>query len=104
MKQASLEYGRPVPRYYEYKAWLEEAGFINVKEYLFKIPFNTWPKSKQLKEVAKYNFVQYFEGCEGLCVGLFTRQLKWQLAEIQVLCAKFRSEIKDKSIHSYQHL
>ena len=101
---ASGDYGRPVPRHTEYKQWFEEAGFVDVEEYLFKIPFNSWPKKKQLKEVGKYQLINYSEGCEGLCIGLFTRVLHWQLAEVQVLLAKLRSEFRDRTIHAYQPL
>ena len=102
--EASLAYGRPVPLHTDYKAWFEEAGFVDVEQYFFKIPFNTWPKKKQLKEVGKYQLINYTEGCEGVCIGLFTRVLHWQPAEVQVLLAKLRSEFRDRSIHAYQTL
>ena len=102
--QSSTDYGKPVPRHDQYKAWLEEAGFVDVKEYCFKIPVNTWPKNKQLKEVGKYQLINYTEGCEGLCIGLFTRVLHWQPSEVQVLLARLRSELKDRTIHAYQPL
>ncbi|MCJ1232962.1 hypothetical protein MMC14_000916 [Varicellaria rhodocarpa] len=100
--QSSTEYGKPVPKHDQYKAWLEEAGFVDVKEYCFKIPVNTWPKNKQLKEVGKYQLINYTEGCEGLCIGLFTRVLQWQPSEVQVLLARLRAELKDRTIHAYQ--
>ncbi|MCJ1432955.1 hypothetical protein MMC27_002313 [Xylographa pallens] len=100
---ASEQYGKPVPRYSQYKGWLEEAGFVDVREYLFKIPVNTWPKNKQLKEVGKYQLLNYTEGYEAIGIGLFTRSLKWQPTEFQVLLARLRQELKDRTIHAYQH-
>jgi len=100
---ASEQYGKPVPRYSQYKGWLEDAGFVDVREYLFKIPVNTWPKNKQLKEVGKYQLLNYTEGYEAIGIGLFTRSLKWQPSEFQVLLARLRQEIKDRTIHAYQH-
>jgi hypothetical protein len=81
---------------------LRKAGFVDVKEHYFKLPINTWPKNRQLKEIGKYQALHYTEGLEGICIGLFTRVLGWQPSELQVLLAKVRAEIKDKSIHLYQ--
>jgi len=53
MCDASAKYGRPVPHHHEYKAWLQEAEFVDVEARTFKIPSNSWPKDKQLKEVGK---------------------------------------------------
>ena len=102
--ESSERYGKPVPKYWQFKAWFEEAGFVDIKEQLFKIPGNTWPKNRQLKEVGKYQLINYTEGCEGLCIGLFTRVLGWQPSEVQVLLARLRVELRDRSIHAYQPL
>ena len=102
--ESSEQYGKPVPSHTDYKAWFEEEGFVDVKETFFKIPVNTWPKDKRLKEVGKYQLINYTEGCEGLCIGLFTRVLHWQPSEVQVLLARLRVELKDRSIHAYQPL
>ena len=104
LREASGEYGRPIPVHSEYKTWFEEAGFVDIKEYAFKMPVNSWPKNKQLKEVGKYQQLNYLEGYEGIGIGLFTRILNWQPTEFQVLLARLRLEIKDRSIHTYQIL
>jgi hypothetical protein len=102
--EASEKYGKPVPVHSQYKKWIEEAGFVDVKEYFFKIPVNTWPKNKQLKEVGKYQLINYTEGYEGIGIGLFTRTLGWNPTEFQILLAKLRQELKDRTIHAYQPL
>lgn len=81
-----------------------DAGFVDVKETFFKVPINTWPKNKHLKEVGKYQFLNYSEGYEAIGIGLFTRALKWTAPEFQVLLAKVRAELKDRSMHTYQTL
>lgn len=102
--EASENYGRPIPRVTEYKYWLEEAGFAEIRETIHKRPTSTWPKNKLLKEVGKFQLLNYTEGLEGLSVGLFTRVLQWQPVEVQVLVAKVKAELKNKSIHSYQNV
>ena len=100
--EASDQYGRPVPRHFEFKAMFEEAGFVDVQEHFFKIPLNTWPKDKRLKEAGKFQLISYLEGCEALSIGLFTRVLNWQPMEVQVLLARFRAELRDRTLHTYQ--
>ena len=102
--EASDKYEKPVPHHSDYRKWIEEAGFVDVKEYNFKIPINSWPKNKQLKEVGKYQLLNYTEGYEGIGIGLFTRTLGWQPTEFQVLLARMRNELKDRTIHAWQSL
>ncbi len=46
--------------------------------------------------------MHFLEGLGGLTVGLFTRVLGWTSLEIDILLAKMRTEMKDRSIHSYE--
>ena len=100
--EASVAYNRPIPYHHEYRAWLEKAGFVDIHQVIFKSPSNSWPKSKLLKEVSKFQLVAHIEGLEGISLGLMTRGLQWKAEEVKVLMAKIRPEIKDRSIHSYQ--
>ena len=95
-------YNRPIPYHQEYKAWFEKAGFVDIQQIIFKSPTNSWPKSKLLKEVSKFQLVAHIEGLEGISLGLMTRGLQWKAEEVRVLMAKIRPELKDRSIHSYQ--
>jgi hypothetical protein len=36
-----------------YKSQLEEAGFVNVQEIVYKWPTNRWPRDKKYKELGK---------------------------------------------------
>ena len=36
---------RPGPKL---KKWAEDAGFVNIKQYMFKVPYGPWPKDKRL--------------------------------------------------------
>ena len=102
--QASKDYGKPVPRHTDFKGWMEEAGFVDIREHFFKIPVNSWPKDKRLKEIGKYQCLNYSEGLEGISIGLFTRVLKWQPMEFSVFLARIRTELRNRDIHIYQRL
>ena len=49
-----------------YKQWLEEAGFEDVQQFIFKWPINTWPKDPRMKEIGGLNLVNCSSGLEGL--------------------------------------
>ena len=100
--EASAKYNRAIPHHNEYKTWFEEAGFESVTQYVFKSPTNPWPKNKVLKESGKFQLLAHLEGIEGISLALMTRVLEWKPAEVSVLFAKMRPELKDRSIHSYQ--
>ena len=45
---------------------------------------------------------QFLEGLEGFTMAPFTRALGWSVEEVQVLCAKVRSEMLQRKIHGWQ--
>lgn len=75
---------------------------MDIKQVILKSPTNSWPKSKVLKEVSKYQLLCHIEGFEGISLALMTRGLHWRAEEVKVLMARLRPELKNRSIHSYQ--
>ncbi|KAL8908056.1 MAG: hypothetical protein Q9207_001035 [Kuettlingeria erythrocarpa] len=100
--EAACAYNRPIPRYTDYLSWFEKAGFVDIRQQIFKCPTNPWPKNKTLKEAGKFQLLAHIEGFEGISIGLLTRGLDWKAEEVKVLMAKVRPELKNRSIHSYQ--
>lgn len=37
-----------------YKSQLEERGFVNVQEIVYKWPINRWPRDRKYKELGKF--------------------------------------------------
>ena len=102
--EACKQLGRPISKYSEHKAFLEEAGFVDIEEHFFKVPINTWPRDPQLKEVGKCILASYFAGYEGIGIGFFTRVLGWTADEFAVYLARIRAELKDRRLHTYHTL
>ncbi|KAL9042880.1 MAG: hypothetical protein Q9180_000264 [Flavoplaca navasiana] len=86
------------------EGWMKDAGFKDVKAEKFVWPVGTWPKDKHLKEVGAWNFLQIMEGLEGFTYALFTRNLGMSKAEVEVICANIRKEIKNPAMHAMFHL
>lgn len=85
----------------EYKKWMEEAGFVNVQQLNFKLPINTWPKNKALKELGKWNLINMIEGLEGYTVRPFTKLLGMSVEEVEVFMAEVRKDLHNKAMHTY---
>lgn len=101
MLTACRTIGRPMDLCHKYREWMEEIGFVDIEEKLFVWPTNTWPKVKHLKELGRWNEVNLSEGMEGFSLALMTRALGWSKDEVEVLCAKVRNDLRDRSIHAY---
>ncbi|KAK1751060.1 methyltransferase [Echria macrotheca] len=93
--------GRPFDGAFEYKRQMEEAGFVNVQEHVFKWPQNRWPKDARYKELGTWTLENITSGLEGLSAAVYTRVLGWSKEEVDVLLAQVRNEMKDTKIHSY---
>jgi hypothetical protein len=51
---ASQKIGRPLDSAIRYKQEMEEAGFVDVVEYVDLWPINKWPKDPKYKELGMY--------------------------------------------------
>lgn len=56
------------------------------------------------KEVGTYNLLQVLGGLEAFTYRLFINILGWTLPEVQVLLAKVRKDLMNRSIHAYYTL
>ena len=57
------------------KGYIEEAGFEDVVEHRFKLPVGPWSSDPKLKELGRWNVLNWQEGMEGWTMALFTRVL-----------------------------
>lgn len=84
--------------------WLEKfkaVGFTDVRQEIRKVPIGTWPKDPHLKEIGKYQIVQEQQVIDSYTPGIFSRVLGWKEAEIQVLIAKVKNDLKRPGVHLY---
>lgn len=94
---------------------LIDAGFTNVVSRRMRLPIGLWPKDKHLVRVVKiilcqadtvqkvlgcWNLVQIEDGLEGFSLRLLTQVLGWDPAEVQVLLAKVRKDLRNPKIHA----
>ena len=85
----------------QWKAMMEEAGFVDVQEHIYKIPTNPWPKDKRLKKVGAFELVQYRDQVSGIFVRGFVRGLGRTREEWEATIALARKEVGNRNMHSY---
>lgn len=57
--------GRPLDTVDTMKAGIEAAGFVNVKEKMYKVPMGEWAKNEMLKEAGRFSKISGLAGMEG---------------------------------------
>lgn len=98
---ASRVFGKDMSSISTWKNRMERAGFINVKEVIFKLPQSPWSKDPKLKELGRFHQLNMLEAMPPYCYALFTRTLGWHRIQIEALLAGVRRELKDLSLHLY---
>jgi hypothetical protein len=92
--------GRDLGIVKQYKRWMEEVGFVNVRERLYRWPINTWPRDPHLKKVGFWYQHDLLELITGLKPP-FTRGLGWPMEEVEVFLVDVRKDVKNRDIHAY---
>ncbi|UPK94434.1 hypothetical protein LCI18_005369 [Fusarium solani-melongenae] len=82
------------------KPAIEEAGFVNIKEWNGKCPLSPWPKDPKLKEIGRFGQVFGTQDPEGF-VNFVATFLGWSSDEVHVYLARFRSELRNLKHHPY---
>jgi hypothetical protein len=93
--------GRSMVAAKDHKSRLETAGFVDVREMVFKWPLNTWPRDKRYKELGLWSSENTLDALEAIAMAPLTRALNWKVEEVQVLLAGARKDIRDTRIHAY---
>jgi hypothetical protein len=73
--EAGDKFGKDLRIHQQIKGYLEDAGFEDVVEHVYKWPMGPWSKDPQLKEIGMWNQLHWLEGIEGWSLALLTRVL-----------------------------
>ncbi|KAL6363212.1 hypothetical protein LRP88_02620 [Fusarium phalaenopsidis] len=101
METASSKFGASLTDPMKWKGWLEERGYQNVTEKVFKLPFNPWPKDPRMKILGAWEMENLLSGLEAMVTRMFQKGLGWSDAEVTVFLAFLRKEIKNPRMHGY---
>ena len=98
---ASMNLGKPVRIANKLKRWYEQQGFVDVKELVFKLPINGWPKDAGFKSLGCLHETHLLNGLQGFSLATFSRGLNWTVEEIEVYLVNVRKAISNRSVHAY---
>ncbi|OJD29113.1 methyltransferase [Diplodia corticola] len=86
------------------KRWMEEAGFVDVTEQVFKLPFNPWPKDPELKKIGRFQLAQFLDALKPYALGTLVELLGWTSEEMEVALAGARKDLRNTKFHGYNTL
>jgi SAM-dependent methyltransferase len=84
-----------------WKRYLQQAGYDDVHEHIFKMPTNPWPKDERLKRIGAFELTQYRDSIAGVFVRGYTQILGGDAVHLQVLLARARQEVLNRHMHSW---
>ncbi|PGH04798.1 hypothetical protein GX51_03284 [Blastomyces parvus] len=99
--EAGDKFGKSMSTVNTWVGKMEKAGFKNVKSEQRILPFSPWPKDEKLKELGRYHQLQMFQGIGAYSAAPLVRILGWEPAEVEVLLAAVRKDLKNRTIHFY---
>ncbi|KAL2004086.1 hypothetical protein VTN02DRAFT_306 [Thermoascus thermophilus] len=99
LAQACNKIERPLGPGPSLRGWVEDAGFTNISEEVFKMPIGTWPKDRRLKEIGALMTLDIAEGVEGFTLVPFIEVLGWCKEDLARLNEKVRKDLRRRDQH-----
>lgn len=100
LMEACDKIGRTLDPAPQMKSWVEQAGFENVSQQVFKLPIGSWPKDPRLKECGTLMRINFLDGVEGFTAALFRDVLQWSQDEVALLNAQVKAAVRDSDTHA----
>ena len=89
----------------EIARWMREAGFVDIRERIDKIPVNPWPKDSRMRQIGTWWEQCFLDGLAGFSYKILGPEGHgWSKTEIDVFLIDVRNAIADRHIHAYQNL
>ncbi|KAJ5488755.1 hypothetical protein N7539_003645 [Penicillium diatomitis] len=101
LNHASNKFGKPMNVAPRLSGWLEDAGFVNVADDIYKCPVGGWAKNRRLKEIGRVGKVTILEVVEPYTLALFTRVLGFSYQDALEYMEKVRAELMSNKFHLY---
>lgn len=98
--EAGTKMGRPWNNTPHYKRWMEELGFEDVKERIFEVPTNPWPKGRRAKELGMWFNADLQEALSASRV-LFIKALEWAPERVDDFLKDVKTDLMKREIHAY---
>ena len=104
LKDATARIGRPIAYNHNTRDMLEQAGFVEIQEQVYRAPFNTWPKDTRLKSIGRRYCACLLEWIEALSMGPMTAAFGWRETDVQRLLGATSKVILNRRVHAYHNM
>lgn len=84
IEDATASEGRPLRSGDKWRKACEDVGFVDVTEYVFKIPINGWPRELRWKELGKMWEANFLHGIQAVTYGPLGRIRKLTRTQMEV--------------------
>ncbi|KAL1876350.1 hypothetical protein VTK73DRAFT_9529 [Phialemonium thermophilum] len=93
--------GRDALAALRYRAWMTDAGFVNVVERRFAVPMSPWAKGRDNKVLGAMQMTNHLEGIEGITLSVFTKGLGWTADQVSEFLVDVKKDLVDRRLHGY---
>ncbi|KXL43341.1 hypothetical protein M433DRAFT_158794 [Acidomyces richmondensis BFW] len=83
---------------------IREAGFVDVVEKRYRWPIGPWSSDPRLKELGRWNLLNWEEGMEGWILANYTRVLGQSYQEVQNWLKEVRAALRNRRQHVYHEV
>jgi hypothetical protein len=80
---------------------LTNAGFVDIKTEVIRVPFNGWPTDKHERDVGKWFNLGFTNGLMGLTLAPLTRMKDRSRDQVAELVNRVKHEAYSRNVHSY---
>lgn len=103
-KEALPKIGRPPASIARLRAYLEDAGFVDVKVVSVKHPYGPWAKDKRLKQIGAMCLLNMETAIEAYVMACAIKILGMQPEVATTMCQNALKAVRNKNNHMYSYL
>ncbi|KAL1962611.1 hypothetical protein VTN77DRAFT_9325 [Rasamsonia byssochlamydoides] len=101
INEASQRFGKPFNGAGRLKQAMVDAGFVDVREEIYKVPIGAWSEDSHLKELGQYSLLAAYESIEPYTLALATRVLGMSLEDIYRIVYGVKAELCNPQFRLY---
>ncbi|EXJ65684.1 uncharacterized protein A1O5_11211 [Cladophialophora psammophila CBS 110553] len=101
MNEGSKRFGKELKTANKLKNYMQDAGYIDVHEEIYKCPIGPWAKGKRYKELGTYYRAQFVDAVEPFTLAIFTRVLGYTIDQALVTIERVKQDLINPNLHLY---
>ncbi|KAL4892359.1 S-adenosyl-L-methionine-dependent methyltransferase [Aspergillus ambiguus] len=103
MEEAAARFGKRINVAAEQKDLTQRAGFVEVAEQVFRVPFGKWSDDPRMKNIGGFYKYQMQCALEGYTLRLVTKTLGWSKEDTDALLGRVREELQQEELRLYSN-